>query len=80
MSKSDKLKILLENRCFYRESFKRKKWLKIGGPLCRVSKAFIEIACKRLTGLKCDIDFIQNHEEKNVCSENLVILIPKQST
>ena len=73
----DNLVITINNRCFYRESLKKRPRLKIGGPLCRINKAYYETAFKVLTGLKCEIDFIKNDEEKDFCIETITFMIPK---
>lgn len=73
----DKIVITIQNRCFYRESIQKSDRIKIGKALCRINKGFFESACKKLTGFKCDIDFIENDEENDACIESLVLQIPK---
>lgn len=73
----DKIVITIQNRCFYRESIQKSERIKIGKALCRINKGFFESACKKLTGFKCDIDFIENDKEHDACIESLVLQIPK---
>ena len=74
--KFTKITITINNRCFFRESLKKRKRLKIGGPLCRINKAYYETALKLLTGLKCEISFIQNDEKIGMCLETVSFWIP----
>jgi hypothetical protein len=75
--KYKKLTITINNRCFFRESLKKRKRLKIGGPLCRINKAYYETAFKLLTGLKCEIGFLQNDEKLGMCLETVSFWIPQ---
>ncbi|MHA1819363.1 MAG: hypothetical protein ACTSU2_14070 [Promethearchaeota archaeon] len=72
-----KIYIEISNRCFYRESLKKRPRLRIGGPLCRINKGYYEVAFKKLTGLKNEINFIRNDEENNQCIESVTFYIPK---
>lgn len=72
-----KLIFEIENRCFFRESLKKREKLKIGGPLCRVNKAYYEVAFKKLTGYKCEIEFTRNDPDKDVCLEKVIFYLPK---
>ena len=74
--KYEKLIMTINNSCFYRESLNRKKLLKIGGPLCRINKAFFETAWKTLTGLRCEIDFKENDDANGHCNETITIYLP----
>jgi len=74
--KYKKIIVYIKNKCFFRESLKKRKRLKIGGPLCRINKAYYEVAFKKLTGLKTEISFIQNDEKNDVCLENVSFFIP----
>ncbi|MHA1341653.1 MAG: hypothetical protein ACTSRZ_17120 [Promethearchaeota archaeon] len=74
--KYKKLTFFIRNKCFFRESLKKRSRLKIGGPLCRINKAYFEVAFKKLTGLKNEISFVQNDEDNDVCLETVAFFIP----
>lgn len=69
------LKIIIENRCFLRETIKRREKLKFGKAFCRINKGYFETAFKRLLGNKIkniEINFIENDAQKDVCVEELI--------
>lgn len=75
MSK-DKIRMIIENRCFLREPIKDRERLKLGKALCRINKGYFEGAFKDLTKIKkVDINFLENDEEKDVCIEELVFYL-----
>ncbi|MHA1727146.1 MAG: hypothetical protein ACTSWY_00250 [Promethearchaeota archaeon] len=78
--KFDKLYIIIQNKCFFRDSLKKKEKLKIGGPLCRINKAHFETAAKKLTGLRTEIDFLKDDKANDLCIETLTVYVPKNST
>ncbi|MCP4760285.1 MAG: hypothetical protein GY870_00795 [archaeon] len=75
--KYDKLEIKMAMSCFYRNSLKKRPKLKIGGPLCRVNKAYFEVGLKKITGLKCEVNFIENMKKDECCIETVTFFIPK---
>lgn len=71
---SDSVKIIIENRCFLRESIKKRTKLQYGKAFCRINKGYFETAFKKLLGnkiKKIEINFLYNDEEKDVCVEEL---------
>lgn len=75
MSK-DKIRMVIENRCFLREPFKGRERLKHGKAFCRINKGYFEGAFTDLTKIKkVDINFIESDEEKDVCVEELIFYL-----
>lgn len=75
--KYNKLTLTINDRCFYREVCHKRPRLRVGGPLCRINKAYFETALKKLTGFKVDISFIKDVPEKEMCLETISFFIPK---
>ncbi len=69
--KDNLIKLIVENRCFLRESTKNREKLKPGKAFCRVNKGYFETAFKILIPKvkKIEINFLENDEEKDVCVE-----------
>ena len=70
----DKVRIVIENRCFLREPIKHREKLKFGKAFCRVNKGYFEEAFQILVGngiKNIEINFLENDEEKDVCVEEL---------
>jgi len=70
----DKVRIIIENRCFLRETIKHREKLKFGKAFCRINKGYFEEAFELLVGngiKKIEINFLENDEEKDVCIEEL---------
>ena len=68
------LKLIIENRCFLRESIKHREKLNFGKAFCRVNKGYFEKAFKSLVGSKLkkiEIDFIENDPLRDMCIEEL---------
>ncbi|MFX1237690.1 MAG: hypothetical protein ACFFAS_15085 [Promethearchaeota archaeon] len=71
----EKIRILLENHCFLRKSFKEREKLQFGKAFCRINKGYYEVALKNLIGSKIrkvEINFIENDEEKDSCLEEIL--------
>ena len=78
----NKIKLIIENRCFLRNPIKHRSNLKYGKAFCRVNKGYVETALKELMGHKIsglDINFISNDDQKDACIEELVIYKKKQN-
>ena len=70
----DKIKYIIENRCFLREALKLRKKLKPGKAFCRINKGYFEKAFEELLGdkiKKIEINFLEDDEENDVCIEEL---------
>jgi hypothetical protein len=70
----DKVRVVIENRCFLRETIKHREKLKFGKAFCRVNKGYFEEAFELLVGngiKNIEINFLENDEEKDVCIEEL---------
>jgi len=68
------LRLIIENRCFLRESIKNREKLNFGKAFCRVNKGYFEKAFKILIGnklKKIEINFIENDPLKDICIEEL---------
>ncbi len=71
----EKVKLLIENHCFLRESIKRRPKLGFGKAFCRVNKGYFETALRKMLGpkiTKIDINYIENDEAIDACIEELV--------
>ncbi|TFG22373.1 MAG: hypothetical protein EU529_10570 [Promethearchaeota archaeon] len=72
----DKIRLIIENRCFLREPIKDRERLKYGKAFCRINKGYFETAFTDLTKIKkVDINFLENDEKKDVCIEELVFYL-----
>ena len=70
----EKVRILIENYCFLRESIKHREKLEFGKAFCRVNKGYFETALKKLLAdkvKKIDIRFLHNDPHNDVCVEEL---------
>ena len=70
----DKLRMIIENRCFLREPMKDREKLKFGKAFCRINKGYFEEAFKQLIGDKIkniEINFLNNDEENDTCVEEV---------
>ena len=70
----DKVRVIIENRCFLRETIKHREKLKFGKAFCRVNKGYFEEAFEILVGngiKNIEINFLENDEEKDVCIEEI---------
>ena len=68
------LRMIIENRCFLRESIKLRSKLGFGKAFCRINKGYFEKAFKLLVGnkfKKIEINFLENDKTKDVCVEEL---------
>ena len=68
------LRMIIENRCFLRESIKHRKKLDFGKAFCRVNKGYFEKAFQLLVGnklKKIEINFLENDPIRDVCVEEL---------
>ena len=75
MSK-DKIRLIIENRCFLRDPIKDRERLKLGKAFCRINKGYFEAAFTDLTKIKkVDINYLENDEDKDVCIEELVFYL-----
>lgn len=71
----EKVRLVIENHCFLRDSIKRRPKLDFGKAFCRVNKGYFETALRKMLGSKIskiDINYIENDEEKDACIEELV--------
>lgn len=74
----DKIRIIIENRCFLRETIKHREKLKFGKAFCRINKGYFEEALQILVGngiKNIEINFLENDEEKDVCIEEMIFYI-----
>ena len=72
----DKIRLIIENRCFLRDPIKDRERLKYGKAFCRINKGYFETAFTDLTKIKkVDINFLENDDEKDVCIEELVFYL-----
>ena len=70
------VRILIENRCFLRGTFKSRKKLSYGSAFCRINKGYFETALMIMTNIKkVDINFIENNQEKDVCIEEFIFYL-----
>ncbi|MBD3353264.1 MAG: hypothetical protein GF364_17420 [Candidatus Lokiarchaeota archaeon] len=75
--KYNKIIVKQQNKCFFRNSLKKKSRLRIGGPLCRINKGYYEKVFSEITGYKCEIGFIRDDKDNDVCIESIVFYVPK---
>lgn len=72
----DKIRMIIENRCFLRDPIKDRERLKYGKAFCRINKGYFEAAFTDLTKIKkVDINYLKNDEEKDVCIEELIFYL-----
>ncbi|MHA1150517.1 MAG: hypothetical protein ACTSR8_20045 [Promethearchaeota archaeon] len=74
----NKIRFVIENRCFLRDSIKTREKLKFGKAFCRINKGYFETAFKNMLGdtlEKIDISYLHNDDEKDVCVEELVFYL-----
>jgi len=74
----DKVRVIIENRCFLRETIKHREKLKFGKAFCRVNKGYFEEAFEILVGngiKNIEINFLENDEEKDVCIEEMIFYL-----
>ena len=72
---NEKVRLVIENHCFLRDSIKRRPKLGFGKAFCRVNKGYFETALRKMLGSnisKIDINYLENDEEKDACIEELV--------
>ena len=70
----DKVRVIIENRCFLRETIKHREKFKFGKAFCRVNKGYFEEAFQILVGngiKNIEINFLENDEDKDVCVEEM---------
>ena len=71
----EKVRLVIENHCFLRDSIKRRPKLGFGKAFCRVNKGYFETALRKMLGSKIskiDINYLENDEEQDACIEELV--------
>jgi len=71
----EKIRFIIENRCFLRNSYKHRKRLKPGKAFCRVNKGYFEKALKEMLGetiKRVEINFLDDNVEKDVCEEEII--------
>ncbi len=71
----EKIRFIIENKCFLRDSYKIRKKLKPGKAFCRVNKGYFEKALKEMLGetiKSVEINFLDNNVEKDVCEEEII--------
>jgi len=74
----DKVRVIIENRCFLRETIKHREKLKFGKAFCRINKGYFEEAFQILVGngiKNIEINFLENDQEKDVCIEELIFYL-----
>lgn len=70
----DRLRLIIENRCFLREPMKDREKLKFGKAFCRINKGYFEEAFRILIGNKIkniEINFLENDDIKDTCVEEV---------
>ncbi len=70
-----KIRFVIFNKCFLRDSYKHRKRLKPGKAFCRVNKGYFEKALKEMLGetvKKIEINFLDDNVEKDVCEEEII--------
>ena len=70
----DRLRLIIENRCFLREPMKDREKLKFGKAFCRINKGYFEEAFRLLIGNKIkniEINFLENDDIKDTCVEEV---------
>ncbi len=70
-----KVRIIIENHCFLRETIKHRGKLKFGKAFCRINKGYFETAFRKLLGnkiKKVEINYLEHDVQKNLCIEELV--------
>ena len=71
----EKVRLVIENHCFLRDSIKHRPKLDYGKAFCRVNKSYFETALRKMLGSeisRIDINYHENDEEKDACIEELV--------
>ena len=71
----DRIRIIIENRCYLRRLIEDREKLEFGMAICRVNKGYFETAIKILLGekiKKMEINFIENDAENEYCLEELI--------
>ncbi|MFX1365459.1 MAG: hypothetical protein ACFFCE_08570 [Promethearchaeota archaeon] len=71
----EKVRIIIENHCFLRETIKHRGKLKFGKAFCRINKGYFETAFRILLGSKLkkvEINYLENDVEKDLCIEELI--------
>ncbi|MBN1799931.1 MAG: hypothetical protein JW891_00400 [Candidatus Lokiarchaeota archaeon] len=71
----EKIRIIIQNHCFLRDSFKEREKLQYGKAFCRINKGYYEVALKNLIGekiRKVEINFLENSEEQDACVEEML--------
>jgi len=70
-----KIRFVIKNRCFLRDSYKHREKLKPGKAFCRVNKAYFETAFKKLLGdsiKDVEINFLYDDKENDICKEEVI--------
>jgi hypothetical protein len=70
----DKMTLIIENRCFLRETIKKRSTLAFGKSFCRINKGYFETAFRNLLGdriSKIEIRYLRNDPERDACVEQL---------
>ncbi|MFW9989137.1 MAG: hypothetical protein ACFFC3_10810 [Candidatus Odinarchaeota archaeon] len=70
-----KVRIIIENYCFLRETIKNRAKLKFGKAFCRINKGYFETAFRKLLGnkiKKIEINYLENDDQKDLCIEELI--------
>lgn len=70
----DKVRVIIENRCFLRETIKHREKLKFGKAFCRINKGYFEEAFQILVGngiKNIEINFLENDEVNDCCVEEV---------
>ena len=71
----EKIRFIIENKCFLRDSYKIRKRLKPGKAFCRVNKGYFEKALKEMLGetiKSVEINFLDDNVEKDICEEEII--------
>jgi len=77
---AERVRVVIENHCFLRESIKHREKLDFGKAFCRINKGYFEVALKKLIGekvKKIEIKFLRNDPENDVCIEELIFYLKK---
>ncbi|KKM91437.1 hypothetical protein LCGC14_1228510 [marine sediment metagenome] len=74
----DRIRIIIENRCYLRSLIEDREKLEFGTAFCRINKGYFETAINILLKdkiKKIEINFIENDEENEFCLEELIFTL-----
>ncbi len=74
----NRIRIVIENRCYLRRLIEDREKLEFGMAFCRVNKGYFETAIKILLKdkiKKVEINYLENDEENEFCLEELIFTL-----